>query len=72
MSRPHTDLLMQENSKWNAEADAAFQKLKDVMIIVHVLVALPNFKQPFVLETNVSGKGLGSVLMQNQKSLYHT
>ena len=33
------------------------------------MLALPNFKQPFVVETDASDKGIGAVLMQNQHPL---
>ena len=42
----------------------AFQNLK--IAVTHSLVlALPNFAQPFMIEFDVSGVGLGAVLMQN-------
>ena len=47
------------------EALEAFQTLKDKCIKGPVL-AFPNFKKPFLLETDASGKGLGAVLLQKQ------
>ena len=47
------------------EALEAFQTLKDKCVQAPVL-AFPDFKKPFLLETNASGKGLGAVLLQKQ------
>ena len=47
------------------EALEAFQTLKDKCVKVPVL-AFPDFKKPFLLETDASRKGLGAVLLQKQ------
>ena len=47
------------------EALEAFQTLKDKCVQAPVL-AFPDFKKPFLLETNASGKGLGTVLLMKQ------
>ena len=53
------------------EALEAFQTLKDKCIQVPVL-AFPDFKKPFLLETDASGKGLGAILLQKQDDgCYH-
>ena len=53
------------------EALEAFQTLKDKCIQAPVL-AFPNFKKPFLLETDASRKGLGAILLQKQDDgCYH-
>ena len=46
---------------WTSETEAAFQALKKALISAPVL-ALPNFSQPFIVETDASAKGVGAVL----------
>ena len=53
------------------EALEAFQTLKDKCVQAPVL-AFPDFKKPFLLETDASGKGLGAILLQKQDNgCYH-
>ena len=48
---------------WATECQAAFSRLKNILTSSPIL-AYPNFSQPFMLETDASGAGLGAVLAQ--------
>ena len=50
---------------WDPLCQEAFEELKDLLTKAPVL-AFPDFKMPFILETDASGSGLGAVLAQQQ------
>ena len=58
---PLTEPLKKDSFHWGLNADATFQALKIVVSNVLVL-ALPDFSCPFVVETDASGVGIGVVL----------
>lgn len=66
IAAPLTDLTSKrcpQQVKWDANAEAAFQKLKDIITEMPVLrVADPS--KPYVLQTDASERGLGAVLSQ--------
>lgn len=48
---------------WTFETEAAFQLLKQGLITAPIL-ALPNFAEPFVIDTDAAECGVGAVLQQ--------
>ncbi|KAD2804421.1 hypothetical protein E3N88_37798 [Mikania micrantha] len=58
-----TALTKKDGFKWNEEAALAFNKLKQALISTPVL-RLPDFSQPFVVECDASGDGVGAILIQ--------
>ncbi|KAK8916810.1 hypothetical protein KSP39_PZI022605 [Platanthera zijinensis] len=68
IAAPLTDLLTKDGFKWNDKAAAAFETLKTHLTSAPIL-ALPDFTQPFTIETDASGCGLGAVLSQNKHPL---
>ena len=54
--------------EWDAECQAAFQKLKDAITSEPVL-RLPDFELPFEVHTDASDRALGGVLVQEGHSV---
>ena len=50
---------------WSFECQTAFDKLKSCLTSAPVL-GHPDFSQPFILQTDASGMGLGAILAQKQ------
>ena len=61
---PLTDLTKKGAFNWTDDAQQTFEKMKKIMSSCLIL-ALPDFTQPFFLECDASGEGIGAVLMQN-------
>ncbi|KAJ1700970.1 hypothetical protein LUZ63_000749 [Rhynchospora breviuscula] len=62
IGKPLTDQLKKNSFNWNDKAEMTFNTLKSAMASALVL-AMPDFTQPFVLEIDACDKGIGAVLM---------
>jgi len=59
-----TNLLAKEVPYvWGSEQQQAFERLKQIISTVPVLVH-PDFNRPFILYTDASKEGLGAILAQ--------
>lgn len=54
--------------KWGEEAQEGFENLKKTMTTLSVLV-MPDFTQPFELETDASRTKIGAVFMQKKRPI---
>ncbi|GJU74956.1 putative reverse transcriptase domain-containing protein [Tanacetum coccineum] len=69
VAKPMTKLTQKKVAfEWGDKQDAAFQTLKDKLCSAPIL-ALPQGAENFIIYYDASHKGLGAVLMQNEKLL---
>jgi len=64
LTSPLTDLTKKGAFNRSKKVHETFEKMKEVMSMCIVL-ALPDFTHPFVLECDASGTGIGAILMQH-------
>ena len=69
LALPLTDLTRKGNPNkllWSDSAENAFQALRNSLTKFPIL-KLPNVKEPFVLQTDASDRGIGAVLLQDEQ-----
>jgi hypothetical protein len=67
ISKPMTELLEKDKQfKWMPACESSFQELKKRLTTAPVLV-MPNMEKSFSIYCDVSGQGLGCVLMQDDR-----
>ncbi|RVW29330.1 putative mitochondrial protein [Vitis vinifera] len=65
---PLTNLLKKGQFRWTEEAEDAFKALKQAMTFTPTL-AMPNFNEPFVIESDASGVGIRAMLTQQGRPI---
>jgi hypothetical protein len=69
LARPLTNLLKKGNFQWTIEAGEAFNLLKQAMTTTQTL-AMPNFNDFFIIETDASGEELVLFLLSRADQLH--
>jgi hypothetical protein len=65
ISKPMTELLKKDKKfEWTSACEASFQELKKRLTTASILV-MPDMEKSFSIYCDVSGQGLGCVLMQD-------
>ena len=62
IAAPLTALLKNDSFVWTSEVAIAFQRLKEA-VSCPIVLGLPDFTKPFIMECDASSLGLGAVLM---------
>ncbi len=62
IAAPLTHMLKKNPFTWSTKSHATFEALKLVVTQAPIL-ALPNFSQPFIIECDATGLGIGAVFI---------
>lgn len=68
MAEPLTAMLRKDSFSWTQNAAEAFDQLKQVLT-TSCSLSLPDFTLSFQIECDASSKGVGAVLMQQQRPI---
>ena len=68
IAKTRTNLLKKDGVHWGEGSETAFQELKKAKKSTPVL-EVPDFTQPFIIETDACYDGMGAVLMQNKRPI---
>ncbi|KAJ8754420.1 hypothetical protein K2173_002871 [Erythroxylum novogranatense] len=68
IAAPLTQLLTKDGFSWTTEAAEAFARLKEALSSPPIL-ALLDFTQQFIVESDASGTRIGAILSQNQRAI---
>ena len=67
IAKPLTQLLQKKQFEWNDQAEKAFFGFEVSHDVDPSTRALPNFQEPFTIETNACDGGIGAILMQKEQ-----
>jgi len=70
IARPLTNMLQKGNFTWTKESSEAFCQLKQALTTALVLAML-DFSQPFAIDCDALGKGIGVVLLQQKRVIVY-
>ncbi|XP_039145712.1 uncharacterized protein LOC120282946 [Dioscorea cayenensis subsp. rotundata] len=71
IAKPLTDLLRKDSFQWTDQAEDAFLHLKQAVTTAPIL-CLPDFSQPFIIETDALGSGKFKHYLVGQKFVIRT
>jgi hypothetical protein len=65
---PLTEVTKKDDFKWGSKAQEAFDNLKR-HVTTRLILALPDFTKVFVIESDASGNGLRTILLQQGRPI---